>query len=101
MYNTIDSLTPARWAPAPARQPVVRPPVLAPLRDWLAQHWPKLGPASPRPLHDELAELDAHTLADIGAPDHLLDRAMARCEVRRQEREGLRVGLASGAWQHW
>ena len=96
MYNTIDSLTPARWAPAPTQRPA-----FALLRDWFARYWSKPVATSPRPLHDELAELDAHTLADIGAPDQLLDRAMARREVQRQEREGLRIGLASGAWQHW
>jgi hypothetical protein len=101
MYNTIDSLTPVRWVPTPARQPVARRPALAPLRDWLARHWPRPGSPSPRPLHDELVELDAHTLADIGAPDHLLGRAMARREAQRQEREGLALGLASGAWHHW
>jgi len=94
MYNTIDSLDPTRWTPIRSRRPA-----FAGLRDWFARHWPQPEPAPP--LHDELVELDAHTLADIGAPEYLLDRAMARCEAQRQEREGLRVGLASGAWQHW
>jgi len=94
MVNTIDSLGPVHWTPTRSRQPL-----FAGLREWFARQWQR--PASTPPLHDELVELDAHMLADIGAPDHLLDRAMARREVRRQEREGLRVGLASGAWQHW
>ena len=94
MVNTIDNLDPARWIPARSREPV-----LATLHDWFVRHWPR--PASPPPRYDELAELDAHTLADIGAPDRLLDRAMARRDAQLQERESLRIGLASGAWHHW
>ncbi len=93
MVNTIDNLDPVRWIPAPAREPA-----FAALCGWLARHWPARAPAT---RYDELAELDAHTLADIGAPERLLARAMARRDVQRQERESLRIGLASGAWQHW
>lgn len=94
MINTIDNLAPARWTPATPRGSA-----FAALHDWFARHWRR--PASPPPRYDELVELDAHTLADIGAPDRVLDRAMARRDAQRQEREGLRIGLASGAWQHW
>lgn len=94
MYNTIDSLDPVRWTATRSRHPA-----FAGLRDWFARHRAEL--ASAATPNDDLVELDAHTLADIGAPEHLLDRAMARREMQRQEREGLRIGLASGAWQHW
>ncbi|MES2098969.1 MAG: hypothetical protein V4569_04060 [Pseudomonadota bacterium] len=93
MVNTIDNLDPVRWIPAPARGPA-----FAALHGWFARHWPRRTPATP---YDELTELDAHTLADIGAPERLLARAMARRDVQRQGRESLRIGLASGAWHHW
>jgi uncharacterized protein YjiS (DUF1127 family) len=70
------------------------------LRDWLARHWRRLSAPAPQ-AHHELLELDARTLADIGAPERLQARAMARREAQRQERDGLQVGLASGAWHHW
>ena len=92
--NTIDRLDPVCWVPI--ARPLARP--AAPWAGWLARQWRRL--ATPAP-DDDLVELDAHTLADIGAPDRLLARAMARREVQRQERESLRVGLASGAWHHW
>jgi hypothetical protein len=95
MINTIDSLAPAHWVPA---RPTTASPTFA-WRTWLARLWPQRVPAPTR--YDELAELDAHTLADIGAPERLLDHAMARHEMQRQERDGLRFGLASGAWPHW
>ena len=94
MYNTIDGLDPVRWTPTRSRQPA-----FAGLRDWLARQRAQL--ASAATPSDDLVELDAHTRANIGAPDHLLERAMARREVQRQEREDLRIGLAPGAWQHW
>lgn len=96
--NTIDRLDPVCWVPiarAPSSAPMAR-------RGWLNRQWQRFSASALRTRPgDELAELDAHTLADIGAPDHLLDRAMARREVQRQEREGLRIGLAAGAWHHW
>ena len=94
MYNTIDGLDPVRWTPTRSRQPA-----FAGLLDWLARQRAQL--VSAATPSDDLVELDALTLADIGASGHLLERAMARREVQRQEREGLRIGLASGAWQHW
>lgn len=57
--------------------------------------------AAPQPLHDELVELDARTLRDIGAPDSLLAKAHARQEAQREERDVLRLGIAAGAWRHW
>jgi hypothetical protein len=71
------------------------------LRQWFARHgWRVCAPA-PRRQHDELLELDARTLADIGAPERLQARAMARREAQRQERDGLHAGIGSGAWPHW
>ena len=60
--------------------------------------------ATPRPGDDELAALvglDASTLRDIGAPERLLARALAHRETQRGDRDALRLGIASGAWQHW
>lgn len=70
------------------------------LRDWLARHWRRLSAPVSQP-HHELLELDARTLADIGAPERLQARAMARREAQRHERDGLRAGIAPGAWHHW
>lgn len=94
--NTIDRLDPACWVPMSASK-VAR--AGFPPRRWLARLWSRLT-TSPGE-HDELAELDAHTLADIGAPEKVLSRAMARRDAQRQERDGLRIGMAAGAWHHW
>lgn len=71
------------------------------LRDAVAQGWHRWFAATPRADHDELAELDAHTLRDIGASDRLMARAQARREARRQERDALYLGAASSGWRHW
>lgn len=92
--NTIDRLDPVCWVPI-AGEPAW------PWRAWFGRQWRRLAAPAPRPVHGDLAELDARTLADIGAPDRLIARAMARREMRLNEREGLRAGLASGAWRHW
>jgi hypothetical protein len=95
MVNTIDSLAPVQWQSA--RTPAPATP--GAWRDWIARVWPLRTADIAR--CDDLAELDAHTLADIGAPQRLLDHALARGERQRQEREGLSFGLAAGAWHHW
>ena len=98
--NTTDRLDPIGPRPIArhAERPVWR------WSDRLGRWLRQLATPVHRPPHDELAELDdldARTLADIGAPDRLLARAMAWREAQLQEREGLRAGLASGAWHHW
>jgi hypothetical protein len=74
-------------------------PALAALRHWLARRL-RSAPTV-QTDHDALLELDAHTLVDIGAPDRLQARAMARREAQRHERDALHAGHASGAWHHW
>ena len=76
-------------------------PAISALRGWLARHWRRLGAPAPQSEHDALLELDAHTLVDIGAPERLQARAMARREAQWHERDGLHAGIASGAWHHW
>lgn len=76
-------------------------PGMSALRRWLARHWRRLSAPAAQTDHDALLELDAHTLADIGAPERLQARAMARREAQRHERDGLHAGIASGAWHHW
>jgi hypothetical protein len=49
----------------------------------------------------DLRQLDSRLLRDIGAPDHLLARALAHRDSGRAERDALRLGIASAAWQHW
>ena len=100
--NTIDRLDPVCWVPVSRPAERAQAPLAGPWMGWFVRQWRRLAAPTPLPWHDdELVELDAHTLADIGAPDPLLARAMARREMQRQERESLRVGLASGAWHHW
>ena len=98
--NTSDRLDPIR--PRPIARHSERPAWRWP--DWFGRWLRQLATPAHRPTRDgldDLAELDARTLADIGAPDRLLARAMARREAQLQERDGLRAGLASGAWHHW
>jgi hypothetical protein len=47
-----------------------------------------------------LAELDARTLHDIGAPDRLLARALAR-QAQKRHHDELALGLGASAWRHW
>jgi hypothetical protein len=54
--------------------------------------------ASPRPFHDELVELDARTLQDIGASDALLAKAHWRRDAQRREHDQLRRGISAGGW---
>lgn len=100
--NTIDRLDPVCWVPI-ARPAARTQQLKAKLwMRWFVRQWRRLAAPAPQSWHDdEIIELDAHTLVDIGAPDHLLARAMARREMLLQQHEGLRVGLASGAWHHW
>ena len=95
--NTIDRLDPVAWMPR-ARSPAC--PAFS-WRDALMRLWRHLTEPGPGPLHDELVELDAHTLCDIGASDRLMARAQARREALRHERDALHLGGASGGWRHW
>ena len=49
---------------------------------------------------DALARLDSRTLRDIGAPDRLLARAVARCDAQRRH-DDLTLGIGAAAWRHW
>jgi len=49
---------------------------------------------------DSLAELDARTLHDIGAPDRLLARALWR-QAQKRHHDELTLGLGVSAWRHW
>lgn len=96
--NTIDSLRPAPWVPV-RRKP--GPGWLVRLFGWAMRRPEAHGAGVPEKLDprlDGLLDLDAHTLADIGAPEPFMARAMARRESRRQERDHLRMGIASGGW---
>lgn len=65
-------------------------------RRWRRSTRPRTAPAVDL---DALAELDARTLRDIGAPDALLARELARREDRpRRPHELFRD---SGDWRHW
>jgi|GEM_PF-2881644 len=97
MDRTIDSLDPARWATSRPRDGRSRS-LLGALWSWLARHRSR---QERRAQNDELLDLDARTLADIGAPDRLVERAMARRESQAQELAGLHAGLSSGAWRQW
>lgn len=76
-------------------------PGMSALRQWFGRRWQRLRGPAPQASHDDLLELDARTLADIGAPERLQARALARREAQRHERDGLHAGIASGAWHHW
>jgi hypothetical protein len=77
------------------------------LFDWWrgrARRAPRDALVSRRGAADEFADLrqlDSRLLRDIGAPDHLLARALAHRDSGRAERDALRLGIASAAWQHW
>ena len=64
------------------------------------------GVRSTRPRADatdelgSLAELDARTLHDIGAPDRLLARALAR-QAQKRRHDDLTLGIGVSAWRHW
>lgn len=92
---TIKLRNPPVWPPGAGHWPGA-----SALRQWFARHW-RRGAPTPQTHHDELLELDARTLADIGAPERLQARALARREAQRHERDGLHAGHASGAWHHW
>ena len=49
---------------------------------------------------DVLAGLDARTLHDIGAPDHLLARAVAYRDAQRRH-DDLTQGIGAAGWRHW
>ena len=50
---------------------------------------------------NDLADLDARTLRDIGASPQLMARAQARSDARCDERGALRLGAAAAGWRHW
>ncbi|MEP6876617.1 MAG: hypothetical protein ABI887_19850 [Burkholderiales bacterium] len=78
-----------------------------PSLSWFWSAWPRRGsPTAPRVRDrdtdlDELADLDLRILRDIGAPEPLLSRALARRDACDQRLDELRLGSASGGWRHW
>ena len=81
---------------------------------WTRFKWPETAsassgctfdaPAAEATMHADMAELGAHTLRDIGAPDSMIARAHARRDWERQERDNLRSGIVGGdgaCWRHW
>ena len=69
---------------------------------WLQGHWPapRPAPAGDDAL-DALVDLDARLLDDIGAPQRLMSRALARREAQQRCRDDLHAGLANSDWRHW
>jgi hypothetical protein len=77
---------------------------------WLSFAWPRAlrrpwtqtirAGADPAGELDVLSRLDARTLRDIGAPERLLARALARRETQRFH-DDLTLGLGASAWRHW
>jgi len=49
---------------------------------------------------DALARLDNRVLRDIGAPDGLLARAVARRDDQRLH-DDLTLGFGAATWRHW
>jgi len=75
-----------------------------PLWRWIVESRFRPRAAARRPVaiaEDDLADLDARTLRDIGASPRLLACAQARHDARRDERAALRLGVASASWRHW
>ena len=76
-----------------------------PLFSWRFAARPPRRPAAPLPdaaaAAEELSELDPRLLRDIGVPDAVLSRAIARRETVDQCLDELRLGTASGGWRHW
>jgi hypothetical protein len=74
------------------------------LRWWRSLRWHAgLAKSAPAPddALDALVELDARTLDDIGAPEHLISRAHAHREAQQQCHEDLRAGFGGTGWRHW
>ncbi|MDP9045426.1 MAG: hypothetical protein M3O01_11550 [Pseudomonadota bacterium] len=74
-------------------------------RAWLGRAWRHVASsaesAGSRPLErqgvdEALGRLDARTLQDIGAPEHLLARAMASEEAERQDYQKMRIVVTAG-----
>jgi hypothetical protein len=75
-----------------------------PLFPWRFAARPPRRPAAALPddtAADDLAGLDPRLLRDIGVPEAVLSRAIARRETLDQCLDELRLGSASGGWRHW
>lgn len=71
------------------------------MRRWIDAHLPRRQVRNAATAEDDLVELDARTLSDIGASNRLQSHAQARRDTQRAERDALRLGLGGGAWRHW
>ena len=82
-----------------------------PIAPWLSLAWPRAllrrwarsvrPQADPAGELDELSGLDARTLRDIGAPEPLLARELARHAGEQWQHDHLAIAALAGDWRRW